>query len=68
MSSFIHTAVAPGLDEDMAASLNPGNGSSAHFTYLSNRASAGTAALRVPAEPCERVWEALERLHRTAMR
>ena len=68
MSSLIRIEMAPQLNEDTAEALNADGKLVARFAPLSNRAPAGTAALRVPAEPFESIWAELEELHNTTFR
>jgi hypothetical protein len=64
MNSLIRIEPVPELDEDIAEAMNADGRLIAQFTPACNRAPAGTAALRLPAEACERIWDELEALHR----
>ena len=64
MSRPIRIGAAPDLEEDTAEALDADGRLIAQFTLACSRAPAGTAALRLPAEACERIWAALEEAHR----
>jgi hypothetical protein len=64
MSTIIRVEMASDLEEDTVEAMNADGAQVTQFTPAFNRAPAGTAALRVPAEAFESIWDELDALHR----